>query len=121
MRLHATVTVLAKDIASWNKPRRTLRVSTSGYYRHLHARSVSKRSSRVQRRRDLEVKILAYHGASRRTYRSPRFTADLAPRLRSWQTRSPRSWPSWNPRMFKARQWSIRPRRSRRPWPAGAR
>lgn len=54
-----------------------LGVSTSGYYKHLHTRTTSELSPRQQRRRDLEVKILAHHRASNRTYGSPRITADL--------------------------------------------
>jgi putative transposase len=54
-----------------------LGVSTSGYYKHLHILAASEPSPRVQRRRDLEVKILAHHRASRGTYGSPRITADL--------------------------------------------
>ena len=52
-------------------------VSTSGYYRFLQVRASSEASPRIQRRRDLEVKILAHHRASNRTYGSPRITADL--------------------------------------------
>jgi len=54
-----------------------LGVSTSGYYKHLHTRATSDLSPRQQRRRDLEVKILAHHRASNGTYGSPRITADL--------------------------------------------
>lgn len=54
-----------------------LDVSTSGYYRHLQVRAASEVSPRVQRRRDLEVKVLAHHRVSHRTYGSPRITADL--------------------------------------------
>jgi putative transposase len=54
-----------------------LSVSTSGYYKHRHARTTSEPSPRQQRRRDLEVKILAHHRASNGTYGSPRITADL--------------------------------------------
>ena len=54
-----------------------LGVSTSGYYKHLHTLAPSEPSPRVQRRRDLEVKILAHHKASNGTYGSPRITADL--------------------------------------------
>jgi putative transposase len=54
-----------------------LSVSASGYYKHLHALSASVPTPRVQRRRDLEVKILAHHKASHGTYGSPRITADL--------------------------------------------
>ncbi len=54
-----------------------LGVSTSGYYRHLQVRAAPQATPRVQRRRDLEVKILAHHRASKGTYGSPRITADL--------------------------------------------
>jgi len=54
-----------------------LGVSTSGYYRFLQVRADPEPSPRLQRRRDLEVKILAHHRASRGTYGSPRITADL--------------------------------------------
>jgi putative transposase len=54
-----------------------LGVSTSGYYKHLHTLDASAPSPRVQRRRDLEIKILAHHKASKGTYGSPRITADL--------------------------------------------
>jgi putative transposase len=54
-----------------------LGVSTSGYYKHVHTHTTSEPSPREQRRRDLEVKILAHHRASHGTYGSPRITADL--------------------------------------------
>lgn len=54
-----------------------LGVSTSGYYRFLQVRASVEVSPRVQRRRDLEVKVLAHHRASHGTYGSPRITADL--------------------------------------------
>ncbi|WP_186000779.1 transposase [Nocardia otitidiscaviarum] len=54
-----------------------LGVSTSGYYRFLQVRADPEPSPRLQRRRDLEVKNLAHHRASRGTYGSPRITADL--------------------------------------------
>jgi len=54
-----------------------LDVSTSGYYKHLHTLAANEPTPRVQRRRDLEVKILAHHKASNGTYGSPRITADL--------------------------------------------
>jgi putative transposase len=54
-----------------------LGVSTSGYYRHLRMREAGEPTPQVQRRRDLEVKILAHHKASGGTYGSPRITADL--------------------------------------------
>jgi putative transposase len=52
-------------------------VSTSGYYKHLQTPKAEASSPQMQRRRDLEVKILAHHRASDGTYRSPRITADL--------------------------------------------
>jgi putative transposase len=54
-----------------------LGVSTSGYYKHLHTLAAEAASPQVQRRRDLEIKILAHHKASEGTYGSPRITADL--------------------------------------------
>ena len=54
-----------------------LRVSTSGYYKHLYTLAAGELTPQVQRRRDLEVKILAHHKASKGTYGSPRITADL--------------------------------------------
>ncbi|WP_431964958.1 IS3 family transposase [Nocardia sp. bgisy134] len=54
-----------------------LGVSTSGYYRFLQVRASAEPSARLQRRRDLEVKILAHHRASDGTYGSPRITTDL--------------------------------------------
>jgi putative transposase len=54
-----------------------LGVSRAGYYKHLHTRTAGEPTPRTQRRRDLEVKILAHHRASRGTYGSPRITADL--------------------------------------------
>jgi putative transposase len=54
-----------------------LGMSSSGYHKHLHTRATSDLSPRQQRCRDLEVKILAHHRASNRTYESPRITADL--------------------------------------------
>ncbi|OMC40106.1 integrase [Mycobacterium sp. GA-1841] len=54
-----------------------LGVSTSGYYKHLHRLRTAEPTPRAQRRRDLEVKILAHHKDSRGTYGSPRITADL--------------------------------------------
>jgi putative transposase len=54
-----------------------LGVSTSGYYKHLQILAAEVPSPQVQRRRDLEVKILAHHKASDGTYGSPRITADL--------------------------------------------
>jgi len=54
-----------------------LAVSRAGYYRFLQVRASPAVSTRVQRRRDLEVKILAHHRASHGTYGSPRIIADL--------------------------------------------
>jgi putative transposase len=54
-----------------------LGVSTSGYYKHLHRLADPEPTPRVQRRRDLEVKILTHHKESKGTYGSPRITADL--------------------------------------------
>ncbi|MFE9579947.1 IS3 family transposase [Nocardia sp. NPDC006044] len=54
-----------------------LGVSTSGYYRFLQVRADPQPVPRLQRRRGLEVKILAHHRASRGTYGSPRITDDL--------------------------------------------
>ena len=51
--------------------------STSGYYKHLQILASDRVTPRMQRRRDLEVKILAQHRASRGTYGSPRSTACL--------------------------------------------
>ncbi|WP_433526766.1 IS3 family transposase [Nocardia pseudovaccinii] len=60
-----------------NRMAELLGVSISGYYRFLQIRASPEVSARLQRRRDLEVKILAHHRASRGTYGSPRITADL--------------------------------------------
>jgi len=54
-----------------------LGVSRSGYYKHLHVATADEPGPQLQRRRDLEVKILAHHRASKGTYGSPRITADL--------------------------------------------
>nr|WP_246600940.1 IS3 family transposase [Skermania piniformis] len=54
-----------------------LGVSRSGYDAWAARRRRGEVSPRRQRRRDLEVKILAHWQASRRTYGSPRITADL--------------------------------------------
>lgn len=48
-----------------------LSVSTSGYYKHLHTLAASEPTPRVQRRRDLEVTILAHHKASHGHLRVP--------------------------------------------------
>jgi hypothetical protein len=95
----------SKDITFLKKPRRTLRrsiqgeqvrthrcgvrrprrhpvaellgVSTSGFYKHVHTLTCEQPTPRLQRRRDLEVKIIAHHKVSGGTYGSPRITADL--------------------------------------------
>ncbi|WP_157084414.1 IS3 family transposase, partial [Millisia brevis] len=54
-----------------------LGVSRSGYYAWVNRRTRVDVGPRRQRRRDLEVKILAHWQASHRTYGSPRITADL--------------------------------------------
>lgn len=54
-----------------------LGVSRAGYYKHLAQAASPELGPRQQRRRDLEVKIVAHHKASRGTYGSPRITADL--------------------------------------------
>lgn len=71
--------LIAAECATHDVTRMTalLGVSTSGYYKHLHTRAMAEPSPQVQRRRNLEVKILAHHRASRGTYGSPRITADL--------------------------------------------
>ncbi|MEB3065748.1 IS3 family transposase, partial [[Mycobacterium] zoologicum] len=64
-------------IAGVRRPRMTdlLGVSRSGYYKHLQVAAAEEPG--LQRRRDLEVKILAHHRESKGTYGSPRITADL--------------------------------------------
>jgi putative transposase len=71
--------LIAAECASHDVTRmaQLLGVSTSGHYKHLHTLAADEPSPQVQRRRDLEVKILAHHRASRGTYGSPRITADL--------------------------------------------
>jgi len=71
--------LIAAECASHDVTRmaQLLGVSTSGYYKHLHTLAADEPSPQVQRRRDLEVKILAHHRASHGTYGSPRITADL--------------------------------------------
>lgn len=54
-----------------------LDVSPSGDYKHLGRLAAEQPTPRVQRRRDLEVKIAAHQEASGGTYESPRITADL--------------------------------------------
>jgi len=54
-----------------------LGVSRSGFYAWAARHRRTELSAHQQRRRDLEVKILAHWQASKRTYGSPRITADL--------------------------------------------
>ena len=54
-----------------------LGVSRSGFYAWADRQHRVELTPRQQRRRDLEVKILAHWQASRRIYGSPRITADL--------------------------------------------
>ena len=54
-----------------------LGVSRSGYYAWVDRQRRMELTPRAQRRRDLEVKILAHWQASARIYGSPRITADL--------------------------------------------
>ena len=54
-----------------------LGVSPSGFYSWVDRQRRRELTPRQQRRRDLEVKILAHWQASTRTYGSPRITADL--------------------------------------------
>jgi putative transposase len=54
-----------------------LGVSRSGYYAWADRQCRTELTPRQQRRRDLEVKILAHWQASVRTYGSPRIAADL--------------------------------------------
>ncbi|NDK92641.1 IS3 family transposase [Gordonia desulfuricans] len=54
-----------------------LGVSRSGYYAWAGRQRRGEPTARQQRRRDLEVKILAHWKRSQRTYGSPRITADL--------------------------------------------
>lgn len=54
-----------------------LGVSTSGYYKHLATLADPELTPRQQRRRDLEIKVLAHHKDSNGKYGSPRITADL--------------------------------------------
>ncbi|MCK5752714.1 MAG: IS3 family transposase [Mycobacterium sp.] len=54
-----------------------LGVSRSGFYSWVDRQRRTELTPRQQRRRDLEVKILAHWQASTRTYGSPRITADL--------------------------------------------
>ena len=71
--------LIAAECATHDVTRMTalLGVSTSGFYKHVHTLGCDEPTPRVQRRRDLEVKILAHHKASNGTYGSPRITADL--------------------------------------------
>ena len=54
--------LIAAECASHDVTRmaQLLGVSTSGYYKHLHTLAADEPSPQVQRRRDLEVKILAH-------------------------------------------------------------
>ncbi len=54
-----------------------LSVSRSGFYAWVARQRRTEPTARRQWRRDLEVKIVAHWKASRRTYGSPRITADL--------------------------------------------
>ena len=56
---------------------RLLEVSTSGYYKREKRSAAIELTPQLQRRADLEVKILAHFRASDGTYGSPRITADL--------------------------------------------
>lgn len=56
---------------------RLLEVSTSGYYRREKAGIAGELTPQLQRRVDLEVKVLAHFKASDGAYGSPRITADL--------------------------------------------
>ena len=59
--------LIAAECASHDVTRmaQLLGVSTSGYYKHLHTLAADEVTPRVQRRRDLEVKILACPGCGR--------------------------------------------------------
>ncbi|WP_139805498.1 IS3 family transposase, partial [Mycobacterium intermedium] len=71
--------LIAAECAGYDVTRMAelLGVSRAGYYKHAHTCTAAEPTPQVQRRRDLEVKILAHHRASRGTYGSPRITADL--------------------------------------------
>lgn len=70
---------MAAECASHDVTRmaQLLGVSTSGYCKHLQRLGAAELTPRAQRRRDLEVKILAHHKDSKGTYGSSRITADL--------------------------------------------
>jgi hypothetical protein len=96
------------------------RVSTSGYYKHVHACAAQVLTPQVQRRRDLKVMSLGHHRASRGTYRSPRITADLhveGERVSEdtiAKIMAEISVEDISPRTFKPPRWWIRRCRSRR-------
>lgn len=56
---------------------RLLNVSTSGFYKHQGLSVRTRLGERLQRRADLEVKILDIHRESKGVYGSPRITAEL--------------------------------------------
>lgn len=71
--------LIAAECASHDVTRmaQLLGVSTSGYYKHRDRLRGGEPTPAVQRRRDLEVKILTHHKDPQGTYGSPRITADL--------------------------------------------
>lgn len=56
---------------------RLLKVSTSGYYKHRTVDTTEQLTPHQRRREELEVKIMAIHKETHRTYGSPRMTAEL--------------------------------------------